>query len=34
MRPLGFLLLFCRNALLVALIASLARHVWKKRATC
>jgi hypothetical protein len=30
MRPLGFLLLFSRNALLVALIASLARHVWKK----
>jgi hypothetical protein len=30
MRPLGFLLLFSRNALLIALIASLARHVWKK----
>jgi hypothetical protein len=30
MRPLGFLLLLSRNALLVALIVSLARHVWKK----
>ena len=30
MRPLGFVLLFTRNALLLALIASLARHVWKR----
>lgn len=30
MRPLGFLLLFTRNALLVALVVGLARHVWKR----
>jgi len=30
MRPIGFLLLASRNVLLIALIASLARHVWKK----
>ncbi len=30
MRPLGFALLFARNAILVSLLVLLARHVWKR----